>query len=395
MKDRLQSRSWMSGAWFALLITLAYAPLVFAQAASHYLGTITAINGNTLTIQTAQGNQQVQVPAGADLKRVEPGQTSLSAAVAMQFSELAVGDRVLVWVDPNSPAGSPQAARLVAIKAADLAKKREQEAAEWQNGVGGLVKSVDPATGTIVITAGAGPSMHIITIHTTKSTVLKRYAPASVNYAEAQPAPIDTIHAGDQLMARGTKSDDGKELSASEVVSGSFRNISGVIASLDPAKSSFTLKDLATKKMVTVQVPQDAQMRELPERMAQFLAARLKGSSPAGSRGAGAGGGENHAPSASGAENRGPGGGGGFQQRGGGGAMDSQQILSRAPEIHFADLKKGDAVMLVATQGNAQVTAITLIAGVEPLLEAPASQDLLSNWSMGTGGQEAAAAGQQ
>lgn len=375
---------------------LACAPCGFAQAAGHYLGAITAINGNSLTIKTAQGDEQVQVPSSADLKRIEPGQKSLSDAVAMQFSELAVGDRVLVWVDPNSPAGSPQALRLVAIKAGDLAKKREQDAAEWQHGVGGLVKSVDPASGTIVIATGAGPLMRVVTVHTTPATLLKRYAPASVNFAQAQPAPIDAIHPGDELMGRGTKSDDGKELAADEIVSGSFRNISGVIASVDAAQSTFTLKDLASKKMVTVQVPADAQMRELPERMAQFLAARLKGGgAPEGgaARGAGAGGAEGRGPGGGGPPPAG--GGGGFQQRGGGGAMDSQQMLNRAPEIHFADLKKGEAVMLVATPGNTEATAITLIAGVEPLLEAPASQDLLSNWSMGTGGADAAAAGQQ
>lgn len=388
MNDRLQSRSWMSVVSFALLIALACAPHAMAQATTHFLGTVTAINGNTLSIKTGQGDQQVQVPASADLKRVEPGQTSLSAAVAMQFSELAVGDRVLVWIDPNSPAGSPQAARLVAIKAGDLAKKREQEAAEWQNGVAGLVKSVDPATGTIVIGTGAGPALHITTIHISNSTMLKRYAPASVNYAEAQPAPLAAIHVGDQLKARGTKSDDGKEITADEVVSGSFRNISGVIASLDPPNFTFTLKDLATKKMVTVKVPEDAQMRELPERMAQLLAARLKGTAPAGGGQGGAARSEKE-----GAENGAAGAGAGFRQHGGG-AMDAQQIFSRAPEIHFSDLKKGDAVMLVATAGDSQATAITLVGGVEPLLEAPASQDLLANWSMGSGGQDAAAGAQ-
>jgi hypothetical protein len=69
-----------------------------------------------------------------------------------------------------------------------------------------------------------------------------------------------------------------------------------------------------------------------------------------------------------------------------------QQVLSRAPVIHLGDLQKGEAVMLVSTQGTSEVTAITLLAGVEPLLEAPeASQNLLANWSMGSGGAEAAA----
>jgi hypothetical protein len=40
------------------------------------------------------------------------------------------------------------------------------------------------------------------------------------------------------------------------------------------------------------------------------------------------------------------------------------------------------------------VNAITLLAGVEPLLEAPAAIDLLSNWSMGGGGADAAAESQ-
>ena len=43
--------------------------------------------------------------------------------------------------------------------------------------------------------------------------------------------------------------------------------------------------------------------------------------------------------------------------------------------------------MLVATSGASDLTAITLLTGVEPLLEAPeASRSLLANWSMGSGG---------
>jgi hypothetical protein len=68
-------------------------------------------------------------------------------------------------------------------------------------------------------------------------------------------------------------------------------------------------------------------------------------------------------------------------------------MLNRLPPIKLADLKKGDAVMLVSTDGDTEVTAITLLAGVEPLLEAPAaSQSLLNNWSMGSGGAAEAAA---
>jgi len=68
------------------------------------------------------------------------------------------------------------------------------------------------------------------------------------------------------------------------------------------------------------------------------------------------------------------------------------QVLDRAPAVKLADLQKGEAVMLVSTEGTNEVTAIKLLAGVEPLLESPdASRNLLANWSMGSGGAEAAA----
>jgi hypothetical protein len=69
---------------------------------------------------------------------------------------------------------------------------------------------------------------------------------------------------------------------------------------------------------------------------------------------------------------------------------DLSQALSRAPTVKLSDLQKGEAVMVVSTQAESDVTAITVLAGVEPLLEAPASQDLLSNWSMGSSAPEAA-----
>jgi hypothetical protein len=365
-----------------LAAVLLAAPLAQAQAASRILGSITAINGDMLTVKPAQGDaQQVEVPSTAQLKRVEPGQTNLSAAVAMQFGELAVGDRVLVNLDPAATGSMPQAVRVVAIKAADVAKKQQEETEAWQHGVGGLVKSLDAASGVIVMTTGAGPTLKVINVRTTSSTVLKRYAPASVSFDDAKPAPITAIMAGDQLRARGNRNADGTEIAADAVVSGGFRNISGTVVSIDTAGASIVVKDLLTKKPVTVHITPQVQMRRLPDRMAQMIAARLKGMAGGGGRPQGEG-----APGAGQGQGA-PAGGGAPGPRGGG---DMQQVLSRAPAIQLSDLQKGEAVMLVSTQGASDVTAITLLAGVEPLLEAPASQDLLSNWSMGSGAPEEA-----
>ena len=414
------SRKFLRFLLFSLAILGAFPASAWrlaAQATNRFVGTITAVNGDTLTVKTDAGEvKQVEVPASALIRRVEPGQKDLSSAAAIQFSDLSIGDRVLVRLEPDAAGPNPPASQIIAIKQADVAAKQQKEREDWQRrGVGGLVKSVDASSGVIVLTSGAGATAKTVTVHTTKATVLRRYAPTSVKFDDAQPAPIDAVHAGDQLRARGDKNADGTDVTADEVVSGTFRNISGTVVTVDVASSTLVVKDLATKKPVTVVVKPDAQIRRLPDRMAQMLALRLKGgaqnggaqnggaqqaaaSAPGGPARSGQGqwSGNNPPPGGSGSPAGSGGNGGGGQWsgngQGGSGGWDPQQMLNRAPAIQTSDLQKGEAVMIVSTEGASGVTAITLLAGVEPLLEAPAARDLLSNWSVGGGGAEAAGA---
>jgi len=379
----------------ALLAMVVLASASGAQTPARFIGTVTALGSDTLTVKTDAGQSyQVTVPASASLKRIAPGEKDLTKAEAMQFSDLAVGDRTLVKLDPDAAAGTTQALQIIAVKSGDVLKKQQADRDDWQKrGVGGIVKSVDGQAGILVLTSGSGATAKTITVHVGKTTTLKRYAPASVSFELATAGPIDAIHAGDQLRARGAKSADGSSVDAEEVVSGTFRNISGLIESVDATGSTVSLKDLTTKKQVTVHITPEAQMRRIPERMAMMLAMRLKG----GAGGAGGWNGGAGGNGASGAGARaaygGQGQAGAGQGQAGGG--DPTRMLSMLPAIQLADLKKGDAVMLVSTDGTTEVTAITLLAGVEPLLEAPqASQSLLNNWSMGSGGDAAAAAAQ-
>jgi hypothetical protein len=384
-------KSWFisaAGGWAVISVLTAGAALMQAQAPKPVQGAITAINGSTLTVKAdGDGIQQVNVPSTATILRVAPDAKNLSAAEKIQFSDLGVGDRVSVKADPSGSGAAIQALRIIAVKQSDLALKQQKDREDWQRrGAGGLVKSVDAASGDLVLTSGAGAAAKTITVHTSKTTILKRYAPASVNYDEALPAQISAIQAGDQLRARGEKNAEGTEIAAEEVISGSFLNIAGTITSLDVAGSTLTVKDLATKKQIIIHVTAEAQMRQLPDRMATMLAMGLKGT-PGGGQGAPSG----STPPASGAwsggSHSGPWGGPGGQP------PDPQQMLSRAPAIQLGDLQKGEAVMLVATNGATQITAVTLLAGVEPLLQAPAaSQNLLSNWSMNGGSSAAEAA---
>jgi hypothetical protein len=70
-------------------------------------------------------------------------------------------------------------------------------------------------------------------------------------------------------------------------------------------------------------------------------------------------------------------------------------MIARMPAATLSDLLKGDALMIVATEGSAATpgTIITLLAGVEPILQASSKatpEMILSPWSLGAGGGEGA-----
>ena len=368
-----------------------------APQAARALGTVKAISGKSVTLTTDAGSEMnVTLQDGARLLRVEPGEKDLKNAVPLALQDVQPGDRVLVRGKMAEDGKSLLAGSLIAMKKIDIAQKQSHEREEWQkHGVGGLVSVVDSASGTITITTTALGASKNVAVHVSKDTMLRRYAPNSIKFDDAKPAPIGEIKAGDQLRARGNRSADGSELTADEVVSGSFRNIAGTIASIDSSAGTITVNDLASKKSVVVKVGGESQIRKLPAPMAQRIAARLKGAS-ADAPSAGAAGqksGEASATNAQGATR--PGADANSAQRSGQGSGDLQQAISRMPPGSLSDLNKGDAVMIVATQGaeDGGVTAITLLAGVEPLLEASpkSSQSILSPWSLSSGGAESAA----
>jgi hypothetical protein len=363
-----------------------------APKAAPAVGTIKSITDKTLTLTTDAGAElNVQFSAAMKVLRVEPGSKTLKDAVAIPLTDLAVGDRVLVRGEASSQPNAITAASIVAMKKEDIAKKQAREREEWQRrGIGGLVKSVDPAKEAIVVSVLGATGPKDVTVHAPVGTILRRYAPGSVNFDDAKVAPLAEIQPGDQLRARGGRSADGSEFTADEIVSGTFHNISGTISSIDTAKSTLTVSDLATKKNVELRVTSDSQMRKLPAPVAQRIAMRLKGISPDAS-------GQNGAPGSvaasqgtpqTGQGSAGPSGGPGGGQRGGG---DTQQMLGRLPVSPLGDFQKGDAVMIVATSGaaGARPTVITLLGGVEPILQsAPQGQasSILTPWSLNSGG---------
>ena len=348
------------------------------------LGTIKTIAGDSLSVTTDAGVEtKVTVTSATKLLRVTPGSKDLSQAEAIPFSEFQQGDRVLVRL---RCAGDPpvcEAGTVIAMKKSDIAEKRSHEREEWQkHGVGGLVKGVDAAHGTITIGTMTAAGKKDVTVEIGKNTVIRRYAPGSVKFDDAKMSGFPEVNPGDQLRARGVRSADGASFTADEVVTGAFRNIAGTISSVDAAAGTITLSDLATKTPEVVKVSSESQLRKLPPQMAQTIAMRLKGAA------AGA-----PATANSPAPATGQGGAPGGQGRNGGG--DLQQVLGRLPVALLSEFQKGDVVMIVATSGakDAQVTAITVLGGVEPLLQATTQEQassILTPWSLSNSGGDAA-----
>lgn len=353
-----------------------------APATARQTGTIQAIDATSLTLTTDKG-EKVSVGLNGETKVVEvpPGSTDLKAAQPAAMTDVAVGDRVLALGAAPDAAAPLLAKRLVLMKSTDIAKKRAAEQAGWQHGSGGIVSAVDATAGTVTITSGS----RTLPITTTPATIVRRYAPGSARFEDATKSTLAELHTGDQLRVRGQRSDDGT-IKAEEIVSGSFRHLSGTIQSMNQAAGQVTIKDLKTQKPVMLSITPDTAIHQLPPEVAARFAARAKG--------AAAGGAAAH-PAAAQPTSAAPAGETPAPRSGGG---DLSQVVSRLPALTLSDLKVGQAVMVVGGDGSAgSVAAITVLGGVEPILAASpsgGSEMALSPWSMGGGGGEAGGSAQ-
>jgi hypothetical protein len=349
---------------------------------SKAIGAIKSLTGTTIALTPDSGpDVNIVVQPAAQIVRIEPGAKSLSDAAPITLQDLQVGDRIRVTGKLSDDGHTLLAGKIIAIKHADLEARHQLELQDWQKrGVDGLATAVDPAAGTVTITVRTKP----VVVHTSNATVVRRYPPDSVKFDDARTSTLQAIHPGDQIRARGTRSADGSELAADEIVSGAFRNIAGTINSVDASSSIISVHDLLAKKNLDFKITADSQLRKLPPEMAQRIAMRFKGRAGGNASGSSAA-----APNAASAEHQRPSGeaaGSGAPGSNPRGAPDLQQMLSHVPTITLSDLHKGDAVVLVSTEGNAGGgTAITLLSGVEPILQAApgaSSSSILSPWSL-------------
>jgi len=360
---------------------------------SGVIGEVKAIDAATSQMQVRSDNgviNTVGINDKTQYKRMALGAKTLTGATDVTLADVGQGDRIWARWRPGTDQKTTPAAQLVIMSKADLAKKQEQDRAEWRKrGVSGIVASVNPSTQEITVSSRSlmgQPSNVIIPVN--EKVLMRRYPPDTIpKYSEAKPGKFEEVKVGDQLRALGDKSADGTHMTAEEVVFGTFKIAGGTVTAVDVASNQIRINDLQTKKPLTINFKPDTVIRRFPQGAGMMLGGGMGGP---GGPGAGQGqarpqgqGQTQTAPGPAGAQGQGAGGpqgagpGGPQGQRpGGGGGGNMADMLERLPVISINELKVGDTILLSSLPGAdpTQLTAISLVSGVEPLLQMMAAR---------------------
>jgi hypothetical protein len=330
----------MAGTRREFLCTLGVASTLAAQAAppKAILGTVTEFRMTSLEIGIKpDGGALVffKISTATEVVQVAPGERDLTKAKPVRVTDLELNDRVLV----SFVAGMTEARRIVLISATDIAKRNESERLDWQKrGISGIVTAKNGGEITLQMRTPQGPPAIAVAI--TPKTTIRRYAPDSVKFADAEWSSPAEIAVGDQVRTRGQKSEDGTRLTAEDLVFGTFLSRIGAITAIDREASKITIDDLVTKKPAVIRVTADTQLKALPDFRALFGGPKQGGG---------------HAPPA------------GFDQ----GKLDVAKLLDSVPATTFEKLKVGGAVMVSSTRGSKsdELTAIRIVANADFLIE--------------------------
>jgi hypothetical protein len=342
-------------------------------------GEVVSVEPGKITVKTDAGSWSGALNDKTAYKRVSPDNpTDLKGAADTSLTDVSAGDKVLLSALANKDGSGFFVRSVYVMTKADLSAKTQKDNEKWRNGIFGKVTAVNAAADQITVEVGNNPlEKTVLTLTPKTGAKFMRYAPTSVKFADARPSSIGEIVVGDRLRAIGEKSEDGKSFSATEILSGGFRQATGKIESVDAANKQVVVKDLTTNKNVTIDFADAIFLKKFPEEMAQRMAGMQAGAMMGGGMRPPGGGVQPPAggqvvvmgPPAGGQPNGGqPGQGGGF--RAGGGSIDA--MVERMPNITAADLKTGDMIAVLTSGpvvGTQNVKALKLLAGVEPFVE--------------------------
>lgn len=270
----------------AALLALAPLPSAFArtapaalQAGNNVLGDVVAVDASSKQIFVKTDAGAVVIVSVSDTTKLvknPPGETKLDKAVPYTLAQIAAGDRVLALGKLSEDGKTLAAPRAVVVNTkAEISAKQTAERAEWQKrGVVGVVSAVNADAKEITIQTRTPEGPKPVVINASAPAVkLTRYAPDSIKFADRKPAEIAEIKVGDQLRAKGDKSEDGARFTPEEVVTGTFKTEVGTVKSVDAAKNEIVIESAQDKKMLTVVVRPDSVLKQFqlpPEAMAMM-----------------------------------------------------------------------------------------------------------------------------
>lgn len=356
---------------FLILSIFALATVVSAQDEKSSqkqqiaVGVAKVVGAQKIVLETKGGMLDAVLSSSTTYFRLQPDNLSLKAATESSLAEITATDKVLVTGTYSEDKKTLFALKVYLVKGSDIAEQQEKQRQEWRTrGIAGRVTEVDADTKLITVEM-RGITGQATTIKITPKDEIKylRYSPNSVKYNDALESKFADIKQGDMIQALGDKSEDGTALKAEEILTGSFQTLAGAIKSIDAEKNEVTITDLKTKKDVTIVINNSSLVKKFPEetaqRMARMQAMMQSGGGVQPPRGQG-----NGRPG--GGEGRGQGAGNG----GGRGRMDINEMINSFPTITVSELKVGEVIAVSSPKGTDEnrVTAIKLLAGVEPFL---------------------------
>jgi hypothetical protein len=368
----------------AVLIALLSATFASAQATtvkpSTLIGNVVSINATTIALKTKDAEIAVMLTDKTEFKRVPPGKPSLSAATPSSASEIAVGDGLVVTGILSDDKRSIPARAVYLMTSSDISQQKQADAQRWATrGISGRVATANADTGQLSIEVRGLTGTQTITVTPKPAAKFRKYKQDSIQYSEALESKFADIQSGDMIRALGDRSSDGLSFAAEEIVTGAFKTVVGTIKSVDTATNQIVVTELQTNKDVIVSVGNGSALKRIPEEMSQRMSQMGGGAgSPAGQPGTQSGGRPGGVPPAGG-QPAGPGqpqGGPGRGGMGGGARGGIDDMFERFPVITAAELKVGDMIAVSSSKSAAtdNITAIKLLAGVEPFVRAGQAQ---------------------
>lgn len=352
-------------------------------------GEVVSVSAEKIELKTATGSVTANLTAATEYKRVSPTNPSLKTATPATLSDISNGDKLMVTGVLAEDKKSLPARAIYLMTKSDIAERNASQNERWTTrGISGRVASVNQDTKQITIEVRGLMGTTNTVISPTQNVTVKRYAPNSINYSQAVAGTIAAIQPGEMLRAVGDRSQDGASFIAEEIITGAFQTVAGSVKAVDVENNQITITNLQTNTDVIVSLASASTLKRFPEEMAQRMAM-----TPGGQPGAGQGPGQGpgRRPGAGGTPQGQPGQGtpgqGGRGGFGGAPRGGIDEMLERFPTIGAGDLKVGEMVAISSSKNGDEknVTAIKLLAGVEPFIRAAQASGQMQRG--GRGGQ--------